>query len=146
MLPVIRNGGRTLWRDPLETMRRDFDGLVNQLFNPESTTWAASYPVDIWEDENNLYVDAEMPGFAKDQIDVTFENGVLTISAERSQKQEQKKGERHLYERRHSRVYRSFTLPTAIDESKVKAKVEEGVLHLTLPKREEVKPRKIKLE
>jgi len=106
----------------------------------------AAYPVDIREDDAHFYVDAEMPGFGKDEIDITFENGVLSITAERKVEQEQQnKGETHLRERRYTRIQRAFKLPTAVDENKVDAALKDGVLHLTLDKREEVRPRKIQV-
>ena len=89
-------------------------------------------------------MDAELPGFKKDEIDITLENGTLTISAERSvQNKQEGEGEYLLNERRYSRFLRSFTLPPTVDEAKVDAKLTDGVLHLVLNKREETKPRKI---
>ena len=105
----------------------------------------AAYPVDIHEDENHLYVEAEMPGFNRDDVNVTLENGLLTIAAER-QEQPKREGETHLNERRYRRVQRSFTLPNTVDEDNVAAKLEDGVLKLTLNKKEEVKPRKIEVK
>ena len=104
----------------------------------------SEYPVDVHEDDNHLYVDAEMPGFQKDDVSVTLEKGILSISAERNA--EEKSGEKHLSERRFTKVARSFTLPVEVDENKVDAKLVDGVLHLTLHKKEEVKPRKIELK
>lgn len=103
-----------------------------------------AYPVDIREDAEHLYVEAEMPGFKRDEVQVTLENGVLTIQGQR--KVEETQGDSHLRERRFTRVARSFTLPNTVDESKVDAKLENGVLQLTLSKREEVKPRKIEVK
>lgn len=128
---------------PAQWLRDDFDHLLGRVFGQTNGgTAVAAYPVDIREDDQSIYVDAELPGFTKDQVDVTFENNVLTISAERKDEQEAQ-GETHLAERRFSRVQRSFTLPMPIDESKVDAKLTDGILHLTLPKREEAKPHRI---
>jgi HSP20 family protein len=103
-----------------------------------------AYPVDIREEDGKLIVDAEVPGFKRDEIDVSIDRGVLTITAER--KPAEKKGTKHLTERRYTRVERSFTLPCAVDESKVQAKLDEGVLHLELPQTEESKPRRIEVK
>ena len=87
-----------------------------------------------------------MPGFRKEDVDITLENQTLTIDAERrSEKREggEKKGELLLNERRYSRFLRSFTLPPTVDESKCIAKLADGVLTITLNKREETKPRKV---
>src|SRR5690606_7809254 len=96
------------------------------------------------EEDDHITVEAELPGFKRDEISVTMEQGVLTIDAER--KVEEKKGHPQLNERRWTRVTRSFRLGQAVDEGKVDAKLEDGVLTLTLPKREEVKPRRIEVK
>ncbi|QNN20941.1 Hsp20/alpha crystallin family protein [Planctomycetales bacterium ZRK34] len=145
MLPTIRrrSGLRNIWSDPYETMHREFDTMLNRLWSNggESDELIGAYPVDIREDEDHIYVEAEMPGFKKDEVDVTLEAGVLTIIGQR--KLEETKGEKHLTERRFTRVQRSFSLPSSVDEAKVEASLADGVLHVTLNKREEVKPRKI---
>ena len=104
----------------------------------------APYAVDVREDADHIYVEAEMPGFKKDEIDVTLENQTLTIAGERHEKSDDaKKGEHLLHERRYTRFLRSFTLPPTVNDQTVNAKLNEGVLTVTLDKREETKPRKI---
>ncbi len=130
--------------DPLSNLHRDFDTMLNSFFNPEPGTRILPYGVDIREDADHFYVEAELPGFKKEEVDVTLENATLTISAERQESTESgKKGESLLQERRWGRYVRSFTLPPTVDERKVDAHIEHGVLTITLNKREEVKPRKI---
>ncbi len=145
MLPTRRTAS-TFWRDPFESLHRDFDRMLSRHLNADGGEEAlvGAYPVDIREDENNLYVDAEVPGFKRDEINVTLENGILSIQAERQP--EQAEGSRHLNERRYTRVARSFTLPNTVDESNVDAKLADGVLKLTLQKKEEVKPRRIEVQ
>jgi HSP20 family molecular chaperone IbpA len=111
---------------------------------PAEERSAAAYPVNIREEDGKLVVDAEMPGFKRDEIDVDIQNGVLRISAER--RDEAKKGTPYLSERCYRRVDRSFTLPVAVDESKVDAKLQEGVLHLEMPQTEESKPKRIEVK
>jgi HSP20 family protein len=102
----------------------------------------SAYPVDIYDDDHNIYVEAELPGFAKEEIDVNYEAGVLTITATR--KQPEREGTQpHLSERRFTRVQRRFTLPTTVDESNVTARLDNGVLHVALKKRAETQRRKI---
>lgn len=138
MLPALRVR-RTGWDSPFDLLRA-FD---RELANWDDNVMGA-YPVDIREDDNAVYVEAELPGFAKEQIDVSIENGVLTITAQRDAKTKQdEKGQTHLHERRFTQVSRSFTLPNTVDAGKVDAKLDNGVLHLKLTKRDEVKPRKI---
>jgi HSP20 family protein len=138
--------------DPFELAQRDFDHLLNRLFNGQAAqdgggTRLAPYGVDIREDQDHFYVEAELPGFKKDDVDITLENQTLTIAAERREENKQgdpqKKGDLLLHERRYSRFLRSFTLPPTVDEQTVNAKLADGVLTITLNKREETKPRKI---
>lgn len=154
MLPVLRR--RPLERDMLDAFRRDI-GMLTQDISRAFGEWmpaeideglTASYPVDISEKNNTLIVDAELPGFEKQDIDVSIDNGVLSIAAERrTEKKEEAKGEtRHLHERRYTRVQRRFTLPSEVDESNAKVTFENGVLHLELPKVGEPKARKITID
>jgi len=146
MLPTRRSNVRSIWSDPFDLINRDFDRAVSRYFNGE-TPAVAGYPVDIREDDETVHVEAELPGFKREEINVTLENGVLTIEAERKVDADQPKpGQSHLNERRFTRVARSFTLPNTVDESNVDAKLEDGVLNLTLQKREEVKPRRIEVK
>ncbi len=135
--------------DPVEAFNREFD-VLNRFFtgvhNDNGGHRLAPYGVDIREDGDTLVVEAELPGFTKDQVDITLENQTLTIAAER--RDEQKAGNNDkagylLNERRFTRFLRSFTLPPTVDEKSVQAKLEHGVLTVTLNKREETKPRKI---
>lgn len=119
-------------RDPFEVFARDFFGSN-----------APTFGVDVREDVDHLYLEAELPGFKKEDIDITLEKQVLTITAENKASTEEKKGDYLLRERHQTSVSRSFKLPPTIDEGKVDAKLVDGVLHLTLNKREESKPRKI---
>lgn len=127
---------------------RELDRAFDRFWGNNWPQWAgdltASYPVDIREDDNHITVEAELPGFRKDEIDVTMEQGLLSINAQR--KEEQKEGEQHLTERHHRRVSRSFRLPSAVDESQIEAHLQDGILTLRLPKRDEVKPRKIEVK
>ena len=145
MLPILCRRRTNVWDDPFEALHHEVDRVFNGYLTPAPTAAEAvgRYPVDIREDDNSIYVDAEVPGFKKDEIDVTLEKGVLSISAER--KTEPADGQTHLTERRFTRIQRSFTLPTGVDEGKVAAKLDNGVLHLKLNKRQEVKPRRIEV-
>lgn len=135
--------------DPFEAMQREFDSALGRLFtgrggHPSNGGGLAPYGVDVREDADHIYVEAELPGFKKEDVDITLENQTLTISAERKENNQQKEqGEWLLNERRYSRFLRSFTLPPTVDEQTVNAKLNDGVLTVTLNKREETKPRKI---
>ena len=124
-----------------------FDRLLNREFNGCVT--ATTYPVDVREDQSHFYIEAELPGFTKEQVQVTVEDQTLTISASRqSQDDTETKtdGAGTTYIRRErsaARYQRSFALPPTVDDSSVAAKLEHGVLTVTLNKRDEVKPRQI---
>ena len=139
MIPTPRS-----FASPLEVLQREFDRAFTRagdFFDPNAAT---GFPVDIRETGDNVIVEADLPGFRKEQIDVSFENRVLTISAAREEIK--KDGEHHLQERRTTHVSRAFRLPDTVDENTVEAKLEQGVLTLTIQKREEVKPRKIEVK
>ena len=134
--------------DPFENLRGEFDSMLGRWLGgqeaPNGSGRLAPYGVDIREDEDHFYVEAELPGFKKEEVDITLENQTLTISAERkTERKEQDKGELLLHERRYSRFLRSFTLPPTVNEQSVNAKLADGVLTIVLNKREETKPRKI---
>jgi HSP20 family protein len=131
---------------PFEAAQRDFDTLINRLFNGREGTGLAPYAVDVREDGDHIYVEADLPGFNKEEVDITLENSTLTIAAERkAESRQEKPGDYLLNERRFTRFLRSFTLPPTVDESSVQANLKDGVLIVTLNKREETKPRKIKV-
>ena len=138
--------------DPADSAQREFDTMLNRFFGGRdigggngSSGYFAPYGVDVREDADHLYVEADLPGFKKDEIDITSENQTLTISAERrseERKGDEKKGDLLLHERRYTRFLHSFTLPPTVNEQSVSAKLTDGVLTITLKKREETKPRK----
>jgi HSP20 family protein len=146
-LPTRVNRG--LSHDPYETMQRDFDSLMGRFFSgrEDGGGGLAPYCVDVREDADHIYVEAELPGFKKNDVDITLENQTLTITAQRSSEERKQgdKGELLLHERRYNRFQRSFTLPPTVDEQSVNAKLNDGILTITLNKREESKPRKIQV-
>jgi HSP20 family protein len=140
------------YADPFESAQRDFDTMLTRFFgnrNLDGGVLLAPYGVDVREDADHIYVEAELPGFKKDEIDINLENQTLTISAEHREEHDGHDGNKNdksewlLRERRYSRFQRSFTLPPTVDSQTVQAKLNDGVLSITLNKREESKPRRI---
>jgi HSP20 family protein len=135
--------------DPLELAQREFDNMLGRFFGARAFDGGvdlAPWGVDVREDADHIYVEAELPGFKKEEVDINLENQTLTISAEHKSQTEEKspnKGEWLLHERRYSRFQRSFTLPPTVDPQSVQAKLHDGMLTVTLNKREESKPRRI---
>lgn len=104
--------------------------------------WAP--PVDIFENgDQEIVLRAELPGVAKEDIDVRVENNTLTLRGERKRETEVKQEQYHRVERVYGAFSRSFSLPSRIDSDKVRADFKDGVLTITLPVREEAKPRQI---
>lgn len=130
----------------------DFDRVFEGFFRPmrwveEATSENFVPAMDIKERENEYVVRTDLPGVRKEDINITLENGVLTITAERRDEEMEKDGEREIRrEACYGRYARSLRLGTQIDEKGVKAKHRDGVLELTLPKAEQVKPRKISVD
>jgi HSP20 family protein len=146
---VARNQGY----DPMESVQREFDSMLNRWWGGREMTGSqqgfAPYAVDVREDADHIYVDAELPGFRKEDVDITLENQTLTISAERKSETRKEPGKEGgdllLHERRYNRFLRSFTLPPTVNEQSVKASLQDGVLTIVLSKREETKPRKVQV-
>jgi len=121
-------------------------GVLDSFFNddfpsfrllPETRMETGNIAVDIKETESNYTVKADFPGVNKDDIDLSVDNNVLTISAEHKDEAEEKEGERIIrQERRYGKYSRSFNLGKNIDESKIKAEFDNGVLTLVIPKGE----------
>jgi HSP20 family protein len=102
-------------------------------------------PVDIYEDEHNITVKAELPGVDPKDVDVRVENNTLTIQGERKFEKEEKEENFHRIERRYGTFVRSFTLPNTVDTDNVKAEYDNGLLRIQLAKRAEAKPKQIKV-
>jgi HSP20 family protein len=102
--------------------------------------------VDIVEDEKEYRIKAELPAMKKEDVRLTVENEVLTISGERKYEQEEKGEKHHRIERAYGSFVRSFSLPEDADGSKVTADYKDGVLHVHLPKSEKAKPKSIEIK
>lgn len=130
----------------------DLDRVFEGFFRPlrwleEAGAETLAPPIDIAERENEFVVRTDLPGVKKEDISITLENGVLTISAEYKKEDEQKEGDRVIrQERRYGRFVRSLRLGVPIDEKQIKANYKDGVLELILPKAEEAKPKKINVD
>ena len=114
-------------------------------FATAERTWVP--PVDIYQNgEHELVLKAELPDMAREDIDITVENFVLTIKGEKKLSSDVKEEQFHRVERRYGAFSRSFSLPQTVDASKVAAEYKNGVLTVRLPLREEAKPRQIKVD
>jgi HSP20 family protein len=111
---------------------------------PLNSGWAPA--VDIYENKDqDVVIKAELPGFKKEAIKVSFEHNVLTIEGDRAVETEVQRDTFHRRERHHGSFRRSFTLPSTVDSGRAQASYQDGVLTITLPRREEAKPRQIQV-
>jgi len=128
-------------------MNRLFDLTFPRLGEVDTTLlggqWAPA--IDIYDSKDNVVVKADLPGLNKDNIDVSIQDNVLTIKGEKKQEKEVKEEDYIRSERFYGSFHRSITLPSEIDSTKVRASFKDGVLELVLPKKEEAKPKQIKI-
>jgi HSP20 family protein len=130
-----------------DMMNRVFGDTVSRFFGDSDTTFPGgdwTPPVDIHETDSDLVFTCELPGFEKDQVNITVNEGRLVLSGERTEEKVEKKDRKyHHVERWTGSFYRSFLLPTTVDTGAVSANLKNGLLTVTLPKKAEAKPRQI---
>jgi len=115
------------------------------LFNRRLGTRGWTPAVDISEDKENVRIAVELPGLKKKDVKISMDDGVLTLQGERKFEREEKKEDYHRVERAYGSFSRSFTLPSNVDASKIQATMEEGILTIAIPKKEEAKPKEIEI-
>jgi len=123
-------------RDPLKLFEDVFNDRVSPFF---SSMIAPAFKVDISEDDNSIFIEADMPGIKKEDIKVSMDNDLLSISAERTQSEEEKKKGFHRVERSWGCLSRSFTIGENVNTEKIEAKYDNGVLKVVIPKVEATK-------
>ncbi len=126
-----------------EELDRLFDAPLAELARTSSLLSGWSPPVDLYEDKDHVFVTAELPGMKKEDIEVSFHNGTLSVSGERKSEKTHEDAEVYRSERYFGRFQRTLALPTPVAADKVKAEYKDGILTITLPKTEEAKPRQI---
>jgi HSP20 family protein len=145
-MPVIKYNPFNAELEDFPTGLRLLHDSVNRLFSePAARPWSPS--VDIYETENELVVKADLPEVDPKNVGIQLENGTLTLKGERKFEQE-KNGQKgfHRIERSYGSFVRAFSLPDTVDGEKVKADYKNGVLTITLPKKEVAKPKTINIE
>ncbi len=148
MSPFRRGRG---FHDLHSEMNRMFDETYGGLSRQDQqraqqlTEWAPA--VDVLQRDGDLVVRAELPGVRPEDVDITLENRVLTISGERREEQEEQRGGYYVRERRHGSFRRSMTLPEGVDEDRVRARYDNGVLEVTIEGAAAARePRRIQVE
>lgn len=149
MVPITREkqGGALTsqnQRYPLDLFRREFDRLFDGFFGGWPTPFGQDFnerrvwDFGVTENDNEVTVRAELPGFEEKELNVQLNQNVLSIEAEKEDKDEGEEQYRH--------VYRSVTLPPILDSEKIQATYSNGVLELRIPKAEEAKPKRIAIQ
>lgn len=141
--------------DPFRELE-DMNDRLNRVFGRPAATsgagrealtkadWLPS--VDISETDADYTIHAHLPGLGKDDVKVTVENGLLTMSGERKQRTEEKNRRFHRVETSYGKFVRSFALPDDADDSKVAAEFKDGVLNVRVPKTEKAKPKTVEVK
>ena len=131
----------------LNTIQSEMNRLFNTLFdapapaNGQARRWIPA--MDLVETVDEFVLRADLPGLTEENVNIEFEDGVLTISGERKSEHEEKKEGFYRVERSYGSFSRSLTLPEGVDPDAVKASFDRGVLEVRIPKPEERKPRKV---
>jgi HSP20 family protein len=144
---IVKRDPFSDWKGLQDDFNRIFNTALPRLFNNEevlSGNWSPR--VDIFEDENTIVLEADLPGLKPEDFKLSIENFKLTLNGERKFENEQKGENWHRIERNYGSFTRSFSLPNTVSVDDVKADFKEGVLRVTLPKREEVKARQIEVK
>ena len=145
--------GRRGFYDPVSEMNRMFDNMLGGLMRrpgsqqqrAELTEWAPA--IDVVTKDGDLVIRAELPGVKQEDVDITLQNNVLTLSGERKAEQEEERGGYYVRERRYGSFSRSLTVPEGVDESKIHARYENGVLEVTVEGAAQVQePKRIQIE
>jgi HSP20 family protein len=144
------------FRSPLAdvaVLQNRLNSIFNDFARPEGESSTESLAmgsfipaVDVYEDQHNLVLKLEVPGIKQEDLDVRVENQTLTVKGERKFETNEKEENFHRIERRYGSFARSFTLPQTVDTGAVKAGYEQGVLTISLAKKEAAKPKQVKVE
>jgi HSP20 family protein len=133
----------------LVTLRDDMDRFFNSFFGRSlgdnyEGVWAPV--VDIEEDKDTFIVKAELPGMKKEDIKISVRGNILSLVGERKYGSEEKNKTYHRIERAYGKFVRTITLPTEVESDKVKAAYQDGILTITLPKPETMKPKEVEID
>ena len=121
-----------------------FDEALERIWgNGPVRRWTPA--VDVFENKDSVVVKAELPGVDPKEVEISMEDGTLYLKGERKSESEDQRDGYHRLERSYGSFARAFTLPDSVDPEKVSAEYKDGLLSVTLPKREESKPKKVKI-
>src|SRR4030081_3984561 len=129
---------------PIFGLRHEIDRPFDDTFARDGNNWTPA--VDIKETDNDIRIDLELPGLRPEDVEITAENGLLTIRGEkRSERKEGDDGRFHVVERSYGTFMRTFTLPQGVDENQIQAEFKDGVLSIRIPKTALPQPKRIQI-
>ncbi len=131
-------------RREMDRMWDDFFAPARRFLRPGEVEWVPA--VDVAEDADKVTIKAEVPGLEAKDLDISLTGDVLTIKGEKKSEREEKKENYHLVERSYGSFSRSLKLPAAVNADKIEASYKQGVLTITCPKKEKVKPKAIEIK
>jgi HSP20 family protein len=147
MLPTMTNrpaNRRARARDRSST---DLSNWIDEFFNQTADSWTMWSPrADVYEVGDAYVLEMELAGFNREDVELTFENGVLTVSGRRREQEAEENATYYLRERATEEFSRSFALPRSVNYEEVEATLKEGLLRVHLPKLEEARPRRIEVK
>lgn len=154
-MSIMRRNQSQGWWNPvseLEKLQQDMGRLFDFSFSrwPERDSglleglWSPA--IDIYDSKDHLMVKADIPGLSKDEIEVSVHGDTLTLKGEKKKEEEVKEKDFVRSERFYGAFHRAIKLPVAVDSDRVKASYKNGVLELTLPKKEDAKPKQIQID
>lgn len=130
----------------LQTLHDQINSMFDDAFGGQNTTLRQMVPTtDVYQDGKNLVVEAHLPNFNEEEININVQDGALEITAERRQKQEDKGDRKYLLQESASSFYRRVALPKGVYEDKIKADFDKGVLKVTVPLKELPGPKRIEI-
>jgi HSP20 family protein len=127
-------------------IRSIFDDFFTPTIWEDFPTISQTPSANVWEENDTVHVEMAVPGLKKEDIDINITSDSVRISGSTKSEEKEDENKKYYYRSMETSFEQSFNLPTKVDSDKSKAKLENGVIHLTLPKAEEVKPKKIDIE
>jgi HSP20 family protein len=131
--------------DRLTSLRDEMNRLFEFSYPSRDTGLFSGWSpaLDVYDEKDSFSVKVELPGMKKEDIEISYHDGALTVSGERKHEREKQEGETFRSERYFGRFQRTVTLPARVDAGKIAASYKDGVLHIELPKAEDAKPKRI---
>jgi len=138
--------GVAVLQNRLNSIFNDFANVTGELQNESLSSGNFIPPVDVYEDANRLVLKLEVPGISQEDLQIDLENQTLTVKGERKFVNDEKEENFHRIERRYGSFVRSFTLPSTVEPESAQASYDNGVLAITLPKKEAGKPKQVPIQ